>query len=206
MIFKHANLSTKNIEEINKDIEDGKHVFVLIYMEGCGPCNATRPEWAKIKNMLDKKYKNKNDIIIVDVDSRVSSALKHVGDIDGYPTMKYISKNGAMVEAYENSSISKKDRSANSFVEWIESKMNNEHHRSNSSNSSNSMSSPHALSKRLETIHARTHKKRRMHRQKGGKWSLKYKRSINCKRPKGFSQKNYCARQKRHGKYKASRR
>lgn len=26
----------------------------------------------------------------------------------------------------------------------------------------------------------------------GGKWSLKYKRSINCSRPKGFSQKQYC--------------
>jgi len=24
------------------------------------------------------------------------------------------------------------------------------------------------------------------------KWSIKYKRSINCKRPKGFSQKQYC--------------
>ena len=24
------------------------------------------------------------------------------------------------------------------------------------------------------------------------KWSLKYKRSINCKNPKGFSQKQYC--------------
>lgn len=30
--------------------------------------------------------------------------------------------------------------------------------------------------------------------QKGGKWSLKYKRKINCKRPKGFSQKQYCKR------------
>ena len=28
----------------------------------------------------------------------------------------------------------------------------------------------------------------------GGKWSLKYKRKINCKRPKGFSQKQYCKR------------
>jgi hypothetical protein len=28
--------------------------------------------------------------------------------------------------------------------------------------------------------------------KKGGKWSLKYKRSINCRRPKGFSQKQYC--------------
>lgn len=27
---------------------------------------------------------------------------------------------------------------------------------------------------------------------KGGKWSEKYKRSIDCKRPKGFSQKQHC--------------
>ncbi len=26
----------------------------------------------------------------------------------------------------------------------------------------------------------------------GGKWTKKYKRSINCKKPKGFSQKQYC--------------
>ena len=30
--------------------------------------------------------------------------------------------------------------------------------------------------------------------KRGGKWSLKYKRKINCKRPKGFSQKQYCKR------------
>ena len=24
------------------------------------------------------------------------------------------------------------------------------------------------------------------------KWSLKYKRSINCRNPRGFSQKQYC--------------
>ena len=30
--------------------------------------------------------------------------------------------------------------------------------------------------------------------QKGTGWSLKYKRKINCKRPKGFSQKQYCKR------------
>ena len=32
--------------------------------------------------------------------------------------------------------------------------------------------------------------------KKGGKWSLKYKRSINCKNPHGFSQKQYCAHRK----------
>jgi hypothetical protein len=28
--------------------------------------------------------------------------------------------------------------------------------------------------------------------KKGGKWSLKYKKSINCRRPKGFSQRQHC--------------
>lgn len=27
---------------------------------------------------------------------------------------------------------------------------------------------------------------------RGGKWSAKYKRSINCKKPKGFSQRQHC--------------
>ena len=34
--------------------------------------------------------------------------------------------------------------------------------------------------------------KKRVRKHKGGKWSAKYKKSINCNRPKGFSQKQYC--------------
>lgn len=34
------------------------------------------------------------------------------------------------------------------------------------------------------------------------RWSVKYKKSINCNNPKGFSQKNFCKRKKRGGKYK----
>lgn len=33
---------------------------------------------------------------------------------------------------------------------------------------------------------------RRTKTKKGGKWSAKYKKSINCRKPKGFSQKQYC--------------
>jgi hypothetical protein len=38
----------------------------------------------------------------------------------------------------------------------------------------------------------------------GGKrrWSVKYKKSINCSNPKGFSQKQYCKRKRKGGKYK----
>ena len=35
------------------------------------------------------------------------------------------------------------------------------------------------------------------------KWSQKRKRNIDCNNPKGFSQKQYCDRQKRGGAYKS---
>ncbi len=36
-----------------------------------------------------------------------------------------------------------------------------------------------------------TKKNKRSKKTKNG-WSLKYKKSINCKRPRGFSQRQYC--------------
>lgn len=34
--------------------------------------------------------------------------------------------------------------------------------------------------------------KKKSKKMTGGAWSLKYKRSINCKKPKGFSQRQHC--------------
>lgn len=34
------------------------------------------------------------------------------------------------------------------------------------------------------------------------RWSMNYKKSINCNNPKGFSQINFCKRKRRGGKYK----
>lgn len=36
------------------------------------------------------------------------------------------------------------------------------------------------------------------------RWSVKYKKKINCNNPKGFSQKQYCARKRRGGDYKSA--
>ncbi len=38
----------------------------------------------------------------------------------------------------------------------------------------------------------RTKRKGSNTKKVGGKWSMKYKKSINCKHPKGFSQKQHC--------------
>jgi hypothetical protein len=37
------------------------------------------------------------------------------------------------------------------------------------------------------------------------RWSVKYKKKINCSNPKGFSQKQYCKRKRSGGKYKSSK-
>ena len=39
----------------------------------------------------------------------------------------------------------------------------------------------------------------------GKRWSLKYKRNINCNRPKGFSQKQYCKKRRKTRKKKKQR-
>jgi thiol-disulfide isomerase/thioredoxin len=174
------------LKKINELIENGSNVFILVYMEGCGPCNATRPEWNNLESVLKHQYKNNNNLVIVDVNKDFSSDIKHIGNIDGFPTMKYISKQGAEVETYENSSVNKKDRSTNSFINWIESKIN-------TVVSTTPTSSPQNVFKRLTKYKRSTNKKRTNKKShKGGKWSRKYKASINCKRPKGFSQKQYC--------------
>jgi thiol-disulfide isomerase/thioredoxin len=170
MIFLHINSKDGNIEELNKFLEQGKQIFILFYMEGCGPCNATRPEWKKIENILKSKYNNQPNIVVADVDQELLSKIPLLKkQPSGFPTMYYISDKGTLVEDYEESNISKKDRSIDSFIDWIESKIS-----------------------KKGGAKSKTIKNKKKYNKKGGKWSLKYKKSINCSRPKGFSQKNYC--------------
>jgi len=119
------NLKTQNhltpIKMLNYSIKSGKHVFLLIYMEGCGPCNATRPEWKKVENVLNEKYKNKyNDIVVVDIDHMLLKYVTLPLNPAGFPSMKYISQKGKYVQEYENADIKNKNRQVDSFIEWIE--------------------------------------------------------------------------------------
>lgn len=177
MEFIHINKDIqKDIEKLRQNIKDGKDVFVLIYMVGCGPCNATKPEWAKIESV--GPLKDKSGIVIADIDKDFVDKLSDVINVDsisGFPTMRHI-KNGKE-EDFENSSIENKERTVDAFKRWIESKMGD---------------------KKGGAKKRRT--KRRSRKLKGGKWSRKYKKSINCRRPKGFSQKQYCKYGRKHKK------
>lgn len=110
----------EEVDELNKHINNGADVFVLVYMDGCGPCNATRPEWAKLKSALSSQYKNNNKLVVADVNKNVMMHLKHLGDVDGFPTIKHIHQGGKKVDSYETSTVKNKDRSVDSFINWIE--------------------------------------------------------------------------------------
>ena len=112
-----------SVKKINDIIKNTKHVFILVYMVGCGPCNATRPEWKKMSQLLENKYLSSDDVAILDLDSKFMNEVKGVGDISGFPTMKYISNNGNTIESYEDSNIPNKKRTYDSFVNWIDSKV-----------------------------------------------------------------------------------
>ena len=92
---------------------------------------------------------------------------------NSFPTIRFITNKGKDVENYEDSSVENKDRTIDSFVDWINLKTKG----------------PKTNEPKTKGGNKKQHKTRKM---KGGKWSRKYKRSINCKRPKGFSQKQHC--------------
>lgn len=193
--------SEEEANKIDKMIEQGNDVFILVYMEGCGPCNATRPEWGKIESALKDQYKANDALVVIDVNKDYLSSIKNIGDIDGFPTMKYIGDNGKTIEPYESSFIKKKDRSANSFINWIESKINSVSSTTPTSSTKQvynrilKSKRPYIKTHHKKTRHIKTrYNKNKRHNKsyKGGKWSRKYKSSINCSKPKGFSQRQYC--------------
>lgn len=173
------------IHKLNKYLsnKDAK-IFILFYMEGCGPCNETRPEWSKLKNVLSNDILKSNDIIIVSIDKDLYNKLKHVGkEPMSFPTIRFMTNAGEKIQTYEDSEIHNKDRKIDSFVEWIKLKTDEK----NITRTENT---------NFIKKHNKTHKKvnygHKTRRKIGGKWSAKYKRSINCNRPKGFSQRQYC--------------
>ena len=121
MLFLHITASLKNAHLLNQYVAQGKHVFALVYMEGCGPCNATRPEWGKMASTLKKQYANNKDVVIIDMNKDCLPLTKNVGNVDGFPTMKHITNQGKSNVSYEDSSVKNKDRSVDSFINWIES-------------------------------------------------------------------------------------
>ena len=119
--FIYIDPSLQNHEELltqfKTNVRSGKHVFLFVFMEGCPPCKATKPEWDDIKTKLADEHLQNNDIIIAEINQLLFKNLdKVVGDESmGYPCLRYIKDNN--VEEYEN------PPNVSSFVEWIDKKL-----------------------------------------------------------------------------------
>ena len=74
MLLLHID-SENDAHIIDKHIQDGKQMFIIVYMVGCGPCNATRPEWAKMGNALSERYGNESNLVIADVNNFADCVL-----------------------------------------------------------------------------------------------------------------------------------
>jgi len=117
-------ISVKNAADaatLNKYIDSGCDVFMLIYMVGCGPCNLTKPEWFKLKSSLGGQYKKNNKLVIADVNKDFAHLVHKIEPPNGFPTMLYVSQHGNKIENYEASTIRDKSRNVDSFMNWIES-------------------------------------------------------------------------------------
>ena len=190
----------------------------------------TKPGWKKVAREHNYHDDNKG-IVMVHIDQNNLDKINPIignYNVSGFPTMLYVHKN--KVIPYENSNIKNKNRSAESFREWINSYLGNSNNPSNSHNSrsnshsslrsksnnklnfmsefmsnnksrssssSRSRSKSHASSRSSSKNTRKNTHRRKKSSQMGGKWSLKYKKSINCKRPRGFSQKQHCKYGKR---------
>jgi hypothetical protein len=189
MVYLEINKKNYNhlIEKLNNHLSNkDAEIFILIYMEGCGPCNETRPEWSKLKNVLSNNFLNKENIVVVSIDKDLFGKLKHASkEPMSFPTIRYMTNAGEKMETYEDSEVSNKDRKIDSFVEWIKLK-------TGENNITRDEKGSHNFAKSKRFTHKRNKHGKKTRKQHGGKWSAKYKRSINCKRPKGFSQRQHC--------------
>jgi hypothetical protein len=184
-----------HIQQLREGIQNKKKVFLFTFMNTCGPCINTKPNWDKTVHHLNKRYSDSDDFLVARVNYKFLNQLGNTGpEPSGYPSMRYISDG---VEEYEDSGLPSSDRSTESFVEWITSKIEKEQHKAkrhpfSKSSKSKTSSRKHSLLSRKSPSSMMLGGTRRRRRFIGGKWSMKYKKSINCRKPKGFSQKQHC--------------
>ena len=121
MHFFHNINNEKKIANINNFMQKPTNkLFLLIYMEGCNPCKETRPEWNKIYTEF---HEINDDTAIADIEQSHISKLKFIKfELNGFPTMKFITNKGNTHQNFEDSNIRIKNRDITSFIDWIKSK------------------------------------------------------------------------------------
>lgn len=142
---KYNREKEKSMRQLNNYLNGDKDVFALVYMNGCGPCEATKPKWHEIKN----KHNINDDVCVADIEHSLLDDVKNdliKKDIVGFPTMRHIK--GHKMQNYEDVEGIKKDRSLESFIHWLETREKTKHNkhskRAHKSKLSHRLSSHHS--------------------------------------------------------------
>lgn len=165
MVFLHIDKKSKNtddlIQKLYKQVgNQNNKVFILIFMEGCGPCEATRPEWSKLENVLSNDFLNRDDVGICSIDHELLDTKNNlILAPSSFPTMRFITDGGKGVENYEDSNIENTDRTIDSFVDWIKNKTGEDN--ITKSEQKGGKTRRHQKTKRIQTRRRRTRRFRK---------------------------------------------
>jgi len=94
-----------------------KPVFAIFYMRGCGPCEAARPEWNKLR---EKQSHLPQHALLLEIDHELKHQLvdslgeeyAEIRDISSFPTITLL-KHGDKMKPYEGQRLVK------DFQAWI---------------------------------------------------------------------------------------
>ena len=100
----------KTLQELIKHLMNGINIFALIYMNGCSPCNKTKPEWDKIENKWPNTVITKIDKDVIE--NKTDKDKFNLDIVDGFPTIIHYNKNNK--RKYKG-----KDRFVEDFEKWI---------------------------------------------------------------------------------------
>jgi len=172
------------------------HIIAKYYSDGCPHCVHMKKDWDKVISTIMTDYTPElpsHNLVManVDVDNGISSCdKKYIPESYDYVPTIAIIVDGKKVSEFQG------ERTFENMLNWVVSnevsplikKPQNKHHHENNENNE------------LKPIVMRKQTPFNMFNMNGGgqktqkrkKWSLKYKRTINCRRPRGFSQKQYC--------------
>lgn len=77
-----------------KGTESKKHVFVMFFLNGCGPCNNMKGTWVE----LAAKNNAQKDVLVCAIESR--NVQKINPSVTGFPTFCYYGPNRAAVNTF----------------------------------------------------------------------------------------------------------
>ena len=122
--------NTRKLHHKNKQHNGKKPKLLLglLYADWCGHCQHLKPEWAKMKDIINKDPKMRDQCEILEIESadpKLKEKLNNVNnkidgeklDVSGYPTI--FLRNKGKLKKYEGG------RTAEELLSWIKSENNN---------------------------------------------------------------------------------